>query len=79
MSGHFNKGPTHNRKGIGGMGLLHLLTHFSQFARLRTIVPHNGVLLYRRICQRFIKWQMTCMHYPACYEYTCNSVACQAV
>jgi hypothetical protein len=35
VSGHFNKGPTHNRKGIGGRGLLHLLTHCSSHAPVK--------------------------------------------
>ena len=39
MSGHPNKGPAHNRKGIGGRGLLHLLTHRSHSAPVKDYHP----------------------------------------
>jgi len=39
VSGHQNKRPTHNRKGISDRGLLLLLTHFSQHAPVKDYRP----------------------------------------
>ncbi len=38
-SGHLNKRPAHNHKGIGGSGLLPMFAHFSLYAPLKDYCP----------------------------------------